>query len=154
MGAPSCRNLGSWGFSAKDSLPYASAVGACAFAAQWLSALELLEEMTERRLPAELAAYNAAIMACQRSSISSMFDQALPLGRGLSFFFSCFFFVFFFAVCGGFFSLSKKVFSCLFKLGCSGTCYGDSNGDVFTEYLDMYEIMKNTKRFLFGMWWI
>eukprot|EP00435_Cladocopium_sp_Y103_P016267 s933_g4.t1 len=46
-----------------DSLPYASAVGACAFAAQWVSALDLLDEMTERRLPAEIAAYNAAIMA-------------------------------------------------------------------------------------------
>jgi hypothetical protein len=77
--------LGFWHFvtgilfdASKDSLPYASAVGACAFAAQWPSALELLEEMTERRLPA-IAAYNAAIMACQRAS---MFDQALPLGPG------------------------------------------------------------------------
>ena len=151
MGAPSCRNLGSWGFSAKDSLPYASAVGACAFAAQWLSALELLEEMTERRLPAELAAYNAAIMACQRSSISSMFDQALPLGRGLSFFF-CFFF--FLQSAAGFFLFPRRCFPVSYGMGCSGTCYGDSNGDVFTEYLDMYEIMKNTKRYLFGMWWI
>ena len=60
----------------QDSLPYASAVGACAFAAQWPSSLALLEEMTERRLAPEMAAYNAAIMACQRSSL---FDEALPL---------------------------------------------------------------------------
>ena len=51
---------------APNTATYNAPINACAMAGEVEAALELLEEMGERRVPVNVASYNAALNACSK----------------------------------------------------------------------------------------